>query len=84
MGPQVMTARIVRNGESFNGTMSSAEMTAQEISGTVSANTLSWTLPLTKPVAIKLGFEATIEGEKIAGEVKLGMFGKAALTGKRI
>jgi hypothetical protein len=35
-------------------------------------------------VAIKLGFEAAIEGDKIAGEVKLGMFGKAALTGKRI
>ncbi|MDB6160032.1 MAG: cytochrome [Gammaproteobacteria bacterium] len=84
MGPQVMTAHIVRNGESFSGTMSSAEMTAQEISGTVSGNTLSWTLPLTKPVAIKLGFEAAIEGDKIAGEVKLGMFGKGALTGKRI
>jgi cytochrome P450 len=84
MGPQVMTARIVRNGESFSGTMSSAEMTGQEIRGQVSGNTLTWTLPLTKPVAIKLGFEATIEGDTIAGEVKFGIFGKGALTGKRI
>jgi len=79
-----MTAHIVVNGQSFSGTMSSAEMMAQEISGTVSGNTLSWTLPLTKPMPIKLGFEASIEGDRIAGEVKFGMFGKGALTGKRI
>jgi cytochrome P450 len=83
-GPQGMTAHIVVNGQSFSGTMSSAEMMAQEISGTVSGNTLSWTLPLTKPMPIKLGFEASIEGDRIAGEVKFGMFGKGALTGKRI
>ena len=45
---------------------------------------LTWTLSLTKPMAIKLSFDATVEGDKITGNVKLGMFGNAALTGKRI
>jgi hypothetical protein len=84
MGPQVMTAQIVRNEGSFSGTVSSAELAAQDISGNVSGNTLTWTLPLTKPVSIKLDFKATIQGDTMTGEVKLGMFGKAALTGKRI
>jgi hypothetical protein len=84
MGPQVMTAQIVRSSDTFSGTVSSAEMGVQDISGDVAGNTLTWTLSLTKPMSIKLGFEATVEGETLTGRVKLGMFGKAALTGKRI
>jgi hypothetical protein len=37
-----------------------------------------------KPTAIKLTFEAKIEGDTITGHGKLGMFGKAELTGQRI
>jgi cytochrome P450 len=84
VGPQVMTTRIVRNGGSFSGTISSAEMGTKDITGEISANTLTWTVPLTKPVSIKLSFEANVAGDNITGHVKLGMFGKAALTGKRL
>jgi cytochrome P450 len=84
VGPQMMTAGIVRNGETFTGTMASAEMGEKNISGRISGKTLSWTLALTKPVSIKLGFNALIEDDTLTGTVKLGMFGKAALTGKRI
>jgi cytochrome P450 len=84
MGPQVMTAQIVRSGAGFSGKISSSEMATQDISGKISANKLSWTLSLTKPVSIKLGFEVNVDGDKMTGTVKLGMFGKAALTGKRI
>ena len=84
MGPQVMTAQIVRGGDSFAGTVSSGEMGVREITGKISGNTLTWTLSLTKPVSIKLGFEANVDRDKMTGTVKLGMFGKAALAGKRI
>jgi cytochrome P450 len=84
VGPQVMTAQIVRNGDSFTGTMSSGEMGVQDINGKSSGTKLTWTLSLTKPMAIRLGFEADVEGEAMTGTVKLGMFGKAALAGKRI
>jgi cytochrome P450 len=82
MGAQSMTARIVRQGEGFTGSIS-GEMGEQNITGKVAGNTLTWTLPLTKPVAIKLGFEATVAGDSMTGNVKLGMFGNAPLTGKR-
>jgi carbon-monoxide dehydrogenase large subunit len=84
MGPQMMTAQIVRSGDGFTGTISSSEMAAQDIAGKSSANKLSWTLNLTKPVSIKLSFEVNVDGDKMTGSVKLGMFGKAALSGKRI
>jgi cytochrome P450 len=84
MGPQVMTSQIVRNGDGFTGTISSGEMGAQDIAGRISGNMLTWTLSLTKPIAIKLSFQAQIEGDRMTGNVKLGMFGNAALTGKRI
>jgi cytochrome P450 len=83
MGPQGMTAQILREGDVFKGTMS-GEMGVENINGKISGNALSWTLSLKKPVAIKLSFEAKVEGNTMSGNVKLGMFGKAALSGKRI
>jgi hypothetical protein len=79
-----MTSQIVRNGNSFTGTISSGEMGAQDIAGKISGNILTWTLSLTKPIAIKLSFQARVEGDTMTGNVKLGMFGNAALAGKHI
>jgi cytochrome P450 len=83
MGPQKLSARIVRNGDTFTGSMT-GEMGVENISGKIAGNRLTWTLSLTKPVSIKLGFDATVEGNEMTGKVKLGMFGSAALSGKRI
>jgi cytochrome P450 len=82
MGEQSMTARIVRKGDTFTGCMS-GEMGEQDITGKIAGDQLSWTLPLSKPVAIKLGFEVSVAGDNMTGNVKLGMFGNAPLTGKR-
>jgi cytochrome P450 len=84
MGPQVMTAQILRSGAAFTGTISSGDMGSKDITGKSSGNTLTWTLSLTKPVSIKLSFEADVDGDQMTGTVKLGMFGKAALAGRRI
>ena len=83
MGPQVLNAQIIRAGDSFSGTMT-GEMGTQDISGKIAGNTLTWTLNLTKPVSFKLSFEAKDEGDRMTGKVKLGMFGSAALSGRRI
>jgi hypothetical protein len=83
MGPQTMTLQIKqRQGDRFDGAMT-GEMGVQDISGKINGATHSWTLPLTKPVSIKLGFEVQIDGDAMTGSVKLGMFGKAKLIGKR-
>ena len=84
MGPQTMSLQLTRKGGQFSGSLSNAEMGTQEIAGKISGDNLSWTLPLSKPVAIKLGFEVTVAGDSMTGKVKLGMFGSAALTGHRV
>jgi cytochrome P450 len=84
MGPQTMSLQFVRNGAEFSGSMSNAEMGTQDITGKVSGDSLSWTLPLSKPVAIKLGFEVKVTGDTMTGRVKLGMFGSAELKGRRV
>jgi cytochrome P450 len=84
MGPQVMTAQILRMGDGFTGTMFSPALEPQEVVGKISGTTLTWSLSVTKPMSIKLGFDVRIEGDTMTGTVKLGMFGKADLTGKRV
>ena len=84
MGPQVMTATIERKGDAFTGTIASAELPSQAINGKIAGNALTWTVSLTKPMSIKLSFDAKVDGEAMTGTVKLGMFGKAALSGKRV
>jgi cytochrome P450 len=84
VGPQTMSLQLVRNGDQFSGTMSNAEMGTQNITGKVSGDNFSWTLPLSKPVAIKLGFDVKIAGDAMTGKVKLGMFGSAELKGRRV
>ena len=84
VGPQIMTAHLLRNGEAFTGTMSSDQMGTQDIAGKISGNALSWTLSLAKPVSIKLTFNVVVEDDRMTGTVKLGMFGKAALNGMRV
>jgi hypothetical protein len=83
MGPQTMSLQFVRNGAEFSGSMSNAEMGTQNITGKASGNSLTWILPLSKPVAIKLGFDVKVAGDVMTGKVKLGMFGSAELKGRR-
>jgi cytochrome P450 len=83
MGPQVLTMQVNRKTDGFSGSMT-GEMGVQDITGKIAGDKLTWTLSLTKPVSIKLTFDAKIEGDKMTGNVKLGIFGNAALSGRRI
>jgi cytochrome P450 len=84
MGPQVLRMEITeRQSDSFAAAITT-EVGVEKIKGTICGNNLAWTLSLTKPVAIKLSFDAKVDGDAMTGKVKLGMFGSAALTGKRL
>lgn len=82
MGAQVVDAEIKTNGDTFTGT-TKGQMGSQEVSGKVDGNTLTWSADITSPMPMKLEFSATVDGDKMTGNVKLGMFGNAALTGER-
>jgi hypothetical protein len=84
MGPQEMSAQLVRDGAAVTGRIDSA-MGGEAISdGKASGDKLSWTMQVTKPAAVKLSFEATVAGDQMTGKVKFGMFGSGELTGRRV
>ena len=82
MGAQEVNASITTNGDTFTG-KTTGRMGDQEISGKVDGDKLIWSSSITSPMPMKLDFSAKVEGDKMSGNVKLGMFGNAALTGVR-
>ena len=82
MGPQTVEANITTSGDTFTGSTSSP-MGSQEVSGKVDGDTLTWSSNITSPMPMTLEFTAKVEGDKMSGNVKLGAFGNAALSGVR-
>jgi hypothetical protein len=83
MGAQTVNATIKTSGDTFTGT-TQGQMGSQEVSGKVNGDTLTWSANITNPMPMTLEFEAKVDGDKMNGNVKLGMFGNAPLTGERV
>jgi hypothetical protein len=84
MGTQDSTLTIASSGATLTGTQSAGHGEGKPIEdGTVNGNDISWKASITKPMAMTLTFNGTVEGDSISGSVKLGMFGSASFTGVR-
>jgi hypothetical protein len=83
MGARTVNATINTAGDTFTGKVDS-EMGAQDIDGKVNGDNLTWSFDITNPMPMKLEFDAKVDGDKMTGNVKLGMFGNASLTGERV
>jgi hypothetical protein len=83
MGAQEVTASITTSGDTFTG-KTSGRMGDADISGTVAGDTLTWSSAITQPMPMTLEFEATASGDTMTGNVKLGAFGNAPLSGVRV
>jgi cytochrome P450 len=84
MGPQEMTLQVERDGDRFTGRIDSPMGSETIGDGAIKGDTLSWSMDVKQPMAIKVSFEATVTGDAMKGAAKLGMFGKADLTGQRV
>ena len=85
MGVQAGDLDLKEDGSTLMGTMSAAAAPGpMEITdGTVDGDNLTWKAALTQPMPITLEFAATVDGDKISGNVKLGTFGDATFEGTR-
>jgi hypothetical protein len=83
MGAQAGTLTLSTDGGTLTGKLSGAqgEMELQE--GTVDGDNLTWKADITTPMAMTLEFSATVAGDEISGNVKLGAFGDATFSGTR-
>lgn len=82
MGAQEVEATITTNGDTFTG-MTKGRMGEQAVEGKVSGDTLTWSSSITQPMPMTLEFSATVSGDTMTGNVKLGAFGSAPLSGVR-
>ncbi|MFN3524000.1 MAG: hypothetical protein ACK4YQ_17270 [Phenylobacterium sp.] len=82
MGAQTVDASITTNGDTFTGT-TKGQMGEQSVEGKVNGDTLTWSTNITSPMPMTLEFTATVAGDNMTGNVKLGAFGNASLTGVR-
>ena len=82
MGPREMKGHFKTLGQSLSGYLSSPEGT-QALTGTVEGNRLKFDLKVDKPMKITLKYEIAVDGDRLTGKVKMGIFGSAKLTGVR-
>jgi hypothetical protein len=84
MGEQQSTVELALAGDKLEGRMTAPEEAAI-YDGSVSGNELSWRVDITKPMALKLQINATLDGDTMSGKIKAGMlFPATAFTAKRI
>ncbi|HEX2801426.1 MAG TPA: hypothetical protein VHN73_05140 [Phenylobacterium sp.] len=83
MGAQEVTATITTSGDTFTG-KTEGRMGSQDVSGKVDGDTLTWSAAITNPMPMTLEFTATVSGDAMTGNVKLGAFGNAPLSGVRV
>ena len=82
MGPEEMQLSVVTAGETFKGTVT-GRMGENVVDGQITGDTLTWSEDITQPMPMTLQFKAVVKGDDMTGDVKLGSFGTASLTGVR-
>ena len=83
MGAQQMTITFVTNGNELSGKLGSPQGEMEFTGGTIDGDNLAWTVAIEQPMPMNIETTATIDGDNITGESKLGSFGTAKLTGTR-
>ena len=83
MGAQNGTMDLTTDGATLTGSMKSPQGEIELKDGTVDGDALTWKADITSPMAMTLEFSAKVDGDNIAGDVKLGRFGNASFSGTR-
>ncbi|MCH2415407.1 MAG: hypothetical protein MK195_01425 [Acidimicrobiales bacterium] len=83
MGAQAGTLELVSDGNTLTGSMSGPQGSMELENGTVDGDNLTWTVNITQPMPKTIDSTATIHGDQISGEAKLGAFGTATFEGSR-
>ena len=83
MGAQNGTMTLATDGGTLTGKLSGQQGEIEIEDGTVDGDKLAWKASMTSPMPMTLEFSATVSGDEINGDVKLGAFGNATFSGTR-
>lgn len=84
MGKQEGTLTLETDGSDLSGKLAGPQGEIDIIDGKVEGDKLTWKAKLTSPMPMTLDFDATVDGDNISGNVKLGAFGNATFSGTRV
>ena len=82
MGTQNIAVTFSTAGTTLSG-RAATPFGDQDFTGTVNGNVVSFSMDVTVPMPMAIGFEATVEGDTLSGNATLGSFGTAPFTGAR-
>ena len=83
MGTQQMTLTLATSGNELSGKLDGPQGSMEFTGGTVDGDNLTWTVSIEQPMKMDIETSATVDGDTIKGESKLGSFGTAQITGTR-
>jgi hypothetical protein len=84
MGPQKATLVLAEDKGSLSGSLKTMMGVTQFEGGTIDGDKLSWVAKGESPMGpVEIDCTATIDGDAIADEAKLGAFGTATFSGQR-
>jgi hypothetical protein len=83
MGAQQVTITFATEGDKLSGKLAGPQGEMAFTDGTVDGNNLAWTVKIDQPTPMEIETTATVEGDTLTGESKLGSFGTAQLSGTR-
>ena len=83
MGERHGSLSLKTEGTTVKGSQMADGNSTEIFDGTVNGNKISWKVSITDPMPMTLEFTGTVDGDEIAGTVKLGEFGNSSFSGIR-
>lgn len=79
-GPQATVLELKETDGKITGQQTGQGTTTEITEAKLEAGKLSWIQHITKPMKMKLQFNATVEGAQMTGKVKAGFMGSYSFT----
>ena len=83
MGERHGSLSLKTEGTTVKGSQMADGNSTEIFDGTVNGIEISWKVSITDPMPMTLEFTGTVDGDEIAGTVKLGEFGNSSFSGTR-
>ena len=83
MGERASTFVAKTAGATLTGQQSAEGNATAIYDGTISGNDVAWKIDISQPMPMTLEFAGAVDGDKMTGSVKLGMFGTSSFTASR-
>jgi hypothetical protein len=83
MGERHGSLSLKTEGTTVKGSQMADGNSTEIFDGAINGNEISWKVSITDPMPMTLEFTGTIDGDEIAGTVKLGEFGNSSFSGVR-